>query len=327
MRLTRTRFLSHFANPRMPFTHPSTVNPQPHMDTHTLRSLLLPLPDRLRKISFRHTSLISSSRHMPREVSSPASGLHNEIASRVATRSLRQGIGQKEIPPPTAVVSGNSIRVSTAQKVLVPPAKSLPQASKPSNPHPPAPNPHPAPANPSEDHSVYTPETYQDWIANVTLEKYALGGTGRVEFFIGPREQIPADPADWPLSPIYVGSYTIFARNITETGCGNCKDQAERHVRVGGTVHLTKAMIRNHCPLVGDEPVQYLTENLHWRCSNSKGEEIPRENVPSLKVVVQSAGYEIPPGGLGTRPVRGPWTRHSAITRGKPGGVNHGNEF
>ena len=57
------------------------------------------------------------------------------------------------------------------------------------------------------------------------------------------------------------------------------------------------------------------------------GVEKPREEIPSLKVVVQSAGYEVTDGVIGERPERGEWTRHSPVTRGRLGGVDHGNEF
>ena len=174
---------------------------------------------------------------------------------------------------------------------------------------------------------VVTPETYRDWIANVTLEKYALGGSGRVGFFLGPLNEIPENPDEWHSCPIYVGSYVIFAQNPNQTGCENCKDQADRHIRVGGTVHLTKALIRAHCPLVGEEPVEYLRENLHWKCANiAECRIIPNEEVAGLKVVVQSAAYQAPVE-IGGRPVRGEWTRHAPITAGKPGGVSHPDAF
>jgi hypothetical protein len=86
-------------------------------------------------------------------------------------------------------------------------------------------------------------------------------------------------------------------------------------------------MIRRRCPLIGEAPVEYLAANLHWRLCDVADHEISRENVPSLKVVVQSAGYIDGHGIVGRRPERGPWIRHAPITRGKPGGVNAGHEF
>lgn len=208
-------------------------------------------------------------------------------------------------------------------------------AAKPHN------NPEPAPSGPQggvvhpeaegEHYPGYkvTPDNYRQWIANVTLEKYALGGSGRIAFFLGPEDQIPTDPKEWYTSPLYVGAYSIFAQtNPTTSGCSNCKTQAERHMRVGGTVHLTESLIRHHIPLQGDEPIEYLKNNLHWRASDCNEEEIRREDIPSLKVVVQSAGVVLPPGGgVGSRPIRSIWTRHAHVTRGKPGGVNREDEF
>jgi tyrosinase len=172
---------------------------------------------------------------------------------------------------------------------------------------------------------VVTPETYRDWIANVTCEKYALGGSGRIVFFLGPEEQIPSNPSDWYESPLYVGSFSIFATDPALTGCGNCKTQEANKTRVGGTVHLTETLIRCHVPLTGDEPVAYLKENLHWRISNKDENLVAREDVPSLKVVVQSAGYSFTEGD--DRPQRSEWIRHAPVTAGRPGGVNHGGEF
>ena len=280
-------------------------------------------------------------------------------AKDTAVESLRQGVEKATITP---VIHGDAVHipkqaaftaVPLAKKVAVPAVPAPSNPSKPSNPsggkelfdklfhhHPPS-NPHP-PQNPPEtsdqaqthtvavspphpDDYVVTPDTYRDWIANVTLEKYALKGSGRVCFFLGPSSEIPANPADWFTSPIYVGAYSIFATNPDITGCENCKDQADKKSRVGGTVHLTKALIRHQIPLTGQEPVDYLKENLHWRCSDVHDQDVPREQIPSLKIIVQSAGYTVPPGG--TRPQRGPWFRHLPITRGRPGGVDHEDEF
>jgi hypothetical protein len=230
------------------------------------------------------------------------------------------------------VVKGNQIRIPKQAAFAVQPAK--PQSAPSDNPgHS---NPSPAASHPPTSHSmnppanddyVVTPETYRDWIANVTLEKYALNGSGRVTFFCGPTSSIPSDPSEWHNSPLYVGSVAIFATNPTHTHCENCKQQADANSRIGGSVHLTKTLIRHHVPLSGDAPVTYLTENLHWRISTLAGTEVAREDVPSLKVVVQSSGYEVPDGVIGRRPVRTPWTRHSPVTRGRPGGVDHGDEF
>jgi len=221
-------------------------------------------------------------------------------------------------PTPAAMVVGNQIRLAMPQR-------QLPKAA---NPHPPPSNPHPPPPTeePQEEHPDYvvTPDTYQDWIVNVTIEKYALNGSGRVCFFVGPENEIPENPADWYTCPIYVGAFTIFAQDPEITECGNCQGQAETGHRIGGTVHLTKCLIRNRISLADGDPVPYLKENLHWRVTNFDDRVFPNEEIPSLKVIVQAAGYDIGPDG---KPRRQTWTRYAEITRGRPGGVDHSHEF
>jgi hypothetical protein len=160
------------------------------------------------------------------------------------------------------------------------------------------------------------PSTYRDWVANVTIEKHALGGSGKVCFFIGDENEIPSNPSQWHQSPLYVGAFSIFA-----TG------QVAAEMRIGGTVHLTKALIRHGVPLTGRQPVEYLTQNLRWRVSTVAGEEKSIADIPSLKIIVQSAGYEVPGGVIGGRPERTGWTKYPEITHGKPGGVNHGDDL
>jgi hypothetical protein len=244
--------------------------------------------------------------------------------------SLTHGFERLSLSKPTVhpIVRENAVHIPAHTAFTALPLAKKAQvplkAPPPSNPHPPA-NPAPTPAG---DDYVVTPDTYQDWTVNATLEKYALGGSGQICFFLGPANEIPADPKAWATCPILVGKFGVFASNPDLTGCANCKDQADAKTRIGGTVHLTKALIRHRIPLVGDEPVEYLKENLHWRASTVRGDEVPIADIPSMKVVVQSAGYQLPPGGgVGARPHRLPWIRHSPVTRGRTGGVDHGDDF
>jgi len=237
--------------------------------------------------------------------------------SDVAVDSLSRGVSQTSLK---SVVKGNQLHIPKQALFAVPHGKTL-HASNPTSK---------ASSGPysSDGDYVVTPETYRDWIANVTLEKYALGGTGRVSFFCGHAADIPSNPLDWHKSSLYVGSFSVFASDPVRSGCQNCKDQAANGSRIGGTVHLTKTLIRNHVPLTGNEPINYLAHNLHWRLSTvHDGAEKDREEVPSLKVVVQSAGYDSAPGFVEGRPVRGQWTRHAPVTRGRLGGVDHGEDF
>jgi len=141
---------------------------------------------------------------------------------------------------------------------------------------------------------------------------------------LGPKEQIPENSAEWYTCPIYVGAFTLFAQDPQTTDCDNCQRQAEAGHRIGGTVHLTKSLIRRHIPLADGEPVQYLKENLRWRVTDLTDRRYGNEDLPSLKVIVEAAGYDINPDG---KPVRGPWTRYPEITQGRAGGANHDQDF
>jgi hypothetical protein len=179
------------------------------------------------------------------------------------------------------------------------------------------PKAHPEP----KDDYVVTPKNYRDWIANITLEFGALGGSGRVCLFLGPDEEIPEKPTEWHTSPIYVGAYDLFALSPNNLErCPNCKDLKANGIHAGGTVYLTEALIRRRIPLVGEEPEKYLKENLHWRCCGFRG-VIPVESIPSLEVIVQSASYVAAPG-VGNGPIdRSPWVVHAPVTSGNPGGI------
>src|SRR5208282_1539910 len=132
-------------------------------------------------------------------------------AQDAAVESLRQGVEKATISP---TIHGDAVHipkhaaftaVPVAKKVAVPAPSNPAVDSKPPqkalNPHPPS-SPHspqpvpetsdqarPLPAAvpaPHPDDYVVTPDTYRDWIANVTLEKYAFKGSGRICFFLGP---------------------------------------------------------------------------------------------------------------------------------------------
>jgi hypothetical protein len=201
------------------------------------------------------------------------------------------GIGKDSAIVPT--IQGNQIRISRSA------------------------NPHPT----EGDNYVITPDTYREWIVNVLIEKYALDGSGQVAFFLGSEDEIPEDSVDWADSPNYVGVFTIFAANpdFGDGDCQNCKDQAERRLRLGGTVYLTKALIHNLVALTGEEPVQYLTEKLHWRLANISGQQYGASDVGGLSVYVESGGCRVADDG---KMEWTGWTRHSEVTSGKTGGIS-----
>jgi tyrosinase len=166
--------------------------------------------------------------------------------------------------------------------------------------------------------------TYQDWVVNITLEKFALQGMGYVIVFLGPEQEIPSNESEWQTCPIYVGSVNVFASNPDHSECQSCKRQKESGLRVGGSVYLTNTLIDKHVPLIGQAPVDYLKVNLHWRLKDDSDREKSREDVPSLKVLVSSVGYEIGPDG---KLAKKNWVRQVEITRDKAGGVKNADDF
>jgi hypothetical protein len=174
-----------------------------------------------------------------------------------------------------------------------------------------------SPSNVPNSGYVITPDTYRDWIVNITVEKWALGGSGIVGVFLG--KDIPDNPVEWVRSDDFVGTFDIWTSKVNSIKCSKCKKQAEERSRVGGTIHLTKDLIRRQIALVDQAPIDYLAQNLSWSCLNADGVVIPPDDIPSLKVAVLAAGYEIVPG---LDPQRQPFQIHYEVTRGKAGGVS-----
>lgn len=156
------------------------------------------------------------------------------------------------------------------------------------------------------------------WIANVQIEKYALGGSGRVTFFLLSKNAktdigaIPSDGLKWHESPQYVGSFSIFASNPRTTGCANCKIQDAEGMTIGGTIHLTTAIEKDmgHDPAIGDV-VDHLKSRLQWRVSKKNGDEVPVVQVPSLKISIHSRVHGVPT-----------WIHHPDVTHGRLGGLD-----
>ena len=99
--------------------------------------------------------------------------------------------------------------------------------------------------------------TYQEWIANIRVAKYALEGSFNVYIFLG---DFNPNPTSWALDPNFVGMHSVFANNMS----------TQHEKIVTGTVPLTEALEKDTeaGKLVGDSLSDidaYLTQNLHWR--------------------------------------------------------------
>jgi len=164
---------------------------------------------------------------------------------------------------------------------------------------------------------------YHEWIANITVEKYAAKKSLYVHIFLG---DFTTDPSKWGEDPNLVGTHVIFANNMQFTGCERCRDAAEKHKLVTGTIPLTGALgdrlgAAKVAHLSADEVVPYLRRNLHWRMQDQDGTEIHRVDVPSLKVSVAHSEVTAPTS-LAEFPTWGEASNQTAVTTGRVGGAN-----
>lgn len=71
--------------------------------------------------------------------------------------------------------------------------------------------------------------------------------------------------------------------------------------------------------------VPFLKRNLPWRVKNSRGEHVPREQIPSLKIALYSEVVTLPES-ITELPTFGEQTLHAEVTDGRPNGVEQGGE-
>ncbi|CCA72436.1 related to tyrosinase precursor (monophenol monooxygenase) [Serendipita indica DSM 11827] len=163
---------------------------------------------------------------------------------------------------------------------------------------------------------------YNEWIANITVEKYAAKKTFMVHIFLG---DFNPDPAQWGTDPNLVGTHAVFANNMNFTGCENCRDAAERHKLVTGTIPLTGALgdrlgKNKVSHLEPAEIIPYLKKELHWRIQDQDDVVIERDHIPSLKVSVAHVEVAIPES-IAEFPVWSGGIKDPEITTGRLGGA------
>ncbi|KAG8829703.1 hypothetical protein FRB91_002786 [Serendipita sp. 411] len=161
---------------------------------------------------------------------------------------------------------------------------------------------------------------YNEWIANITVEKYAADATFYVYIFLG---DFTPEPSLWGEDLNLVGTHVVFANNMNFTGCENCRDAAEAHKLVTGTIPLTGALgdkLGNDHVLEPAEVVPYLKKELHWRIQGHDNRVIERADMPSLKVSVAHIKVAIPTS-LGEFPEWSTGEKAPEVTTGRAGGA------
>lgn len=148
--------------------------------------------------------------------------------------------------------------IATSQAQLAPAPVLLAQAPK-LEANPPSENA--TPTVEAAPRSVNQSDSLWEWAARVHVQKYALGSSFSILFFLG---EVPEDPYQWLISPNLVGTHQVFANSVPDR-CANCRNQSQAVVE--GFIHLNSG-IKDHSNLNSLEPnvvKPFLTEQLHWR--------------------------------------------------------------
>lgn len=130
---------------------------------------------------------------------------------------------------------------------------------------------------------------YKEWIANIRVDKQALGGPFFVHLFLG---AAPADSGTWAFAENLIGTMGIFAApNMTGM------DMGELHI--SGTVPLTaalkdKVLDADLNSLEAGDAVPYLRRYLEVGIRTADAEVVDVGEVPSLHIQITSTGVTAP---------------------------------
>ncbi|OIW34914.1 Di-copper centre-containing protein [Coniochaeta ligniaria NRRL 30616] len=130
---------------------------------------------------------------------------------------------------------------------------------------------------------------YREWIANVRVDKQALGGPFFIHLFL---DGVPEDSATWALADNLVGTMSVFA-------APDMKAMEMGGVHISGTVPLTAALKERVLAerlgsLEAGDIEPYLREHLEVGVRTSGGEVVGREDISSLHIHVASSGVRAP---------------------------------
>ena len=136
--------------------------------------------------------------------------------------------------------------------------------------------------------NAFSGSKYREWIANLRVEKQALGGPFAIHLFLG---DAPGDTRTWPHAPNLFGVMSVFA---SPSGGGMSMSTEQM---VSGTVPLTaklvEEMTRKALPTLEIyDVVSFLQQNLQYRIQLPDGTEVKQVN--SLVVEVVSYPVQAP---------------------------------
>ncbi|KAL8675053.1 MAG: hypothetical protein Q9168_000536 [Polycauliona sp. 1 TL-2023] len=156
---------------------------------------------------------------------------------------------------------------------------------------------------------------YTEWLSNIRVAKDALEEAFFIHIFLG---DFDPNPKIWTTEPNLVGSHAIITPYVTK------RDPLQSTI-VTGQIPLTRALRideSNGLLNLTNETMtkDYLTKNLHWRVTTMDDKEVPRDQVPDLKISVITANVQAAAAD-DQFPVWGELKVQADITSGRPAGL------
>ncbi|KAK0795438.1 hypothetical protein LTR02_007053 [Friedmanniomyces endolithicus] len=169
-----------------------------------------------------------------------------------------------------------------------------------------------------------TNDRYQEYLANIVSQKFAMNGSYAIYVFMGAFNDTPSE---WSMSPNLVGIHAVFAALSAVDAASNpqmMRRRMDNAIQVSGTLPLTSMLLAKvqsgELPCMDTPTVTtYLLDNLQWRVGDFGGSEIPVEDVADLSITVVSAEVE-PASAADEFPIWGDFTVLTNVTEGRPGG-------
>ena len=130
---------------------------------------------------------------------------------------------------------------------------------------------------------------YREWIANIRVDKQALGGPFVIHLFL---DSIPEDSWHWAFAEDLVGSMSVFAAPAMS-------GMDMRGLHISGTVPLTAALKERVLDeklgsLEAEDIEPYLRQHLKVGIRTAEGKTVEVGQVPGLHIHVVSSGVRAP---------------------------------
>ncbi|KAI1383252.1 Di-copper centre-containing protein [Hypoxylon trugodes] len=136
--------------------------------------------------------------------------------------------------------------------------------------------------------AIFIGDKYREWIANIRVNKHAMGGSFSIHLFLG---DVPSDSSSWPVASSLVGSLGVFAHKGLH---GRMSDR-----RISGTIPITSALVgmvaSGTVPsLHADDIEPFLKSNLELRVSLADGTVVDAHEVDGLGITIVSSLVRAP---------------------------------